>query len=206
MVTDQKILEYFKTADPVIYSILPSVDLQHWKRSPSESDHYFQALVSEIISQQLNTKVAKIIKARFEQLLGTRPFIPATIVGIEDIEFRAVGLSKAKTVYVKNLASKSLSGELNFSSLSTLSEAEVITELTKLKGIGRWTAEMFLIFGLGKEDIFSYGDWGLKTAIKNLYHLADYPTEVEANKISSNWKPYRSYASFALWKSLEKKD
>lgn len=205
MSTEQEVLKHFYTADPVIFALLKELDCERWKRNLPRPDEYFAAVVNQIVSQQLSTKVADVINARLSTLVGDMPFIPETLLEINEQELRTVGLSRAKISYIKNLATMVLHKQLQLERLPYLSEEAVIAELIKVKGIGKWTAEMFLIFSLGKEDVFSYGDWGLKTAIRKLYTLAHYPTEAEAEKITQPWKPYRSYASFALWQSLEKK-
>ena len=115
---------------------------------------------------------------------------------------RSVGLSNAKASYIRGIAEAVNSGETDLKAMETASEQEVITELTKLKGVGVWTAEMFLMFTLGREDLFSTGDLGLKRAIEKLYQVTD-PSDDELLKISEIWSPYRTYACRILWESLD---
>ena len=118
-------------------------------------------------------------------------------------KLRKVGLSGMKVEFMKDLSRKVLDGAVDFKKMKTWSDEEVIEHLVQVKGIGRWTAEMFLMFSLGREDIFSYGDLGLRNAMRKLYNLRKHPSPKQAEKISSAWKPYRSYASRYLWASLE---
>ncbi|MDQ5951378.1 MAG: DNA-3-methyladenine glycosylase [Patescibacteria group bacterium] len=196
---------HFKTVDPVIFAALADVDIAKWYRSPIDRELYFHKLVDQIISQQLNVKVADIISARLLALVGEPHFSPAPLLKAEDEALRAVGLSKSKASYIKNLAALTEAGEIKFDAFATAAEEEIIAELTKVKGIGRWTAEMFLMFALGKPDVFSHGDYGLRSGIKKLYNLDDHPTLEEATLITDKWRPYRSFGSYALWQSLEKK-
>ena len=122
---------------------------------------------------------------------------------IPDQKIRDAGLSWAKVKYLKDLADKVKNKVIHLEKLDTLSNEEVITELTKVKGIGPWTAEMFLMFTLGREDVFSHGDLGLKNAIKKLYGFKKDPTRKQVEKIIARWTPYKTYACRILWKSLE---
>lgn len=115
---------------------------------------------------------------------------------------RSVGLSGQKARYIQDLAQKVTNKELVLEKLNMLENEEIINELVKVKGVGRWTAEMFLMFALRREDIFSYGDLGLRKAIQKLYGLKKEPTQKQAEKIAKNWIPYRTYACRILWKSL----
>lgn len=205
MARDSQVLNHFKTNDPIIYNVLQDTNLKKWSKNKHTPDLYFNSLVNQIVSQQLSTKVADVISLRLASLIGSQPFTPKTLLVMGDEELRTVGLSYAKISYIKNLATKILEGEINLVKLQKMTDDAVIAELTQVKGIGKWTAEMFLMFSLGREDIFSFGDWGLKNAIKNIYELEDYPNLSELHSISEKWKPYRSYASYALWQSLEKK-
>ena len=118
---------------------------------------------------------------------------------------RSVGMSYGKIKYVKSLAEHVIASPTMFETFDQMSDEDIISELIPIKGIGQWTAEMFLIFTMGRPDVFSYGDLGLKNAIRNLYGLSDRPTLEEATEITDQWRPYRSYGSRYLWKSLELK-
>lgn len=161
----------------------------------------FDDLVYSIISQQLSDKAATTIAERFAKLAEETPLNPFKVQGIPDEQMREAGISYSKISYIKEVARAVSEGRLDFIRMNTMDDEEVIFELTKIKGIGRWTAEMFLIFTLKRDDIFSLGDAGLRRAVSNLYYVSS--NDIEAiEKISLRWKPYRSYASRYLWKSL----
>ncbi|MEK9178784.1 MAG: DNA-3-methyladenine glycosylase 2 family protein, partial [Patescibacteria group bacterium] len=122
---------------------------------------------------------------------------------LKDEKIRSAGISYQKISYIKDLAKKFQNKQIEFDKFDKLTDEKIIDELVSVRGIGRWTAEMFLIFGLGRPDVFSYGDLGLRRAIERLYKIQDL-SEIEAIRISEKWKPYRSVASRFLWKSLEK--
>lgn len=197
------ILRHYQINDPIIHNELKKMNLEDWlqekKVSPSE---YFNSLCSSIISQQLSTKAASSIKKKFLNLMGSEKFIAKDILKMEDQMIRDAGISRPKIKYIKDLSLKFTQNEININSLEELSSEEVITELTKVKGIGRWTAEMFLMFTLRRPDIFSYGDLGLKNGIKKLYQIEN-PTESQISEIVSKWSPYKTYGSIALWNCLD---
>ena len=120
-----------------------------------------------------------------------------------DEKIRSTGPSWSKVSYIKNIARAVVSGNLDLQKINEKSDEDVIVELTKIKGIGRWTAEMFLMFTLGREDIFSYGDLGLRKGIMKLYGYKKEPTVKQMEKLTNRWKPYRTYAARILWRSLE---
>lgn len=195
------IKKHFQQVDSILYAVLEKIGtleiltLRH-------TDDYLVALCDEIISQQLSIKVADVIFERFRKLFPGNKITARKILSLTDEQLRATGISYAKIRYIKDLADKVVKKELNFEQLHTMSNEGVIIELTKVKGIGNWTAEMFLMFTLGREDIFSHGDLGLKNAIKKLYKLEN-PTKEEIERITEKWSPYKTYACRILWKSLE---
>jgi len=128
---------------------------------------------------------------------------PFDILSMSHGQLRATGMSNAKARYVRNLAEEIVHGDLPISSLDSMTDEEVIDKLTKVKGIGPWTAEMFLMFTLGREDVFSFGDLGLKKAIIKIYGFKKDPARKQIEKIISRWSPYKTYASRILWASLE---
>lgn len=165
---------------------------------------YFEALVEAIVSQQLSIKAADTIFARFAALTPGKKFpTPREVFAMPTAKLRACGLSRMKVSFIKDLARKTLDGSLNFKTIDTLSDEEVIEHLTSVKGIGRWTAEMFLIFSLRHDDVFSYGDLGLRNAMQRIYNMKKPPTPRQAEKITARWKPYRSLGSRYLWASLK---
>jgi DNA-3-methyladenine glycosylase II len=161
------------------------------------NDQYYEALVEMIIAQQLSSKVASILNQRLRNFL-MHQVEPQAILLIEDEQFRLLGLSKQKMQYLRNLSIYYLANIDTFSNLKNLSDEEVIMELVKIKGIGRWTSEMFLIFSLGRHDVFSVLDLGLREAVKKLYQNPNLKNE-EIIEISKKWAPYRTIASHYLW-------
>ena len=163
----------------------------------------FESLLKSIIYQQLSGKSAIAIYKRFLDYYDGRIPQPEQIIATPNELFRTkIGLSYRKIEYIKDLSSRISTKKLDLSLLPTISDEQVIAELIKVKGIGRWTAEMFLIFSLGRQDIMPLGDLGVRKAIKKLYNLSQLPDSQYILKISSSWKPYRSIATWYLWKSL----
>jgi len=197
---DTKIIKHFQKADPLLYSAYLQLSDKNLTTSHLPPDH-FSALCREIIGQQLSTKVASVIFARFQNLFPNREITATRLLTLAPESIRAVGLSTAKTKFLIDLGSKAHSNQISLSSLEKLDNETVIKELTTVKGIGPWTAEMFLIFSLGRQDVFSHGDLGLKNAIKKIYNLQN-PTRQDLEKIVVKWTPYKSYACRILWRSL----
>jgi DNA-3-methyladenine glycosylase II len=166
-------------------------------------DNPFHALTSSIISQQLSAHAARAIKGRLFDLIGTERFTAENISKMSFNQFRTAGLSKAKIGYIRRLASSVRNGEFDLSSFVNLEDEEIISMLTTFPGIGRWTAEMFLIFALGRPDVLSVNDAGLKRGLKISYKLLEIPSEDEMISISDSWKPYRSVASWYLWRVVD---
>lgn len=200
---EQKIRAHFKRIDPIIHSAMEEIDFSDWLE-PRNSSDYFVSICREIIGQQLSGKVASTITGRFRKLFGRKKVSPKNTLTFSDQELRDVGMSWAKVKYVKDLAEKTLNGDINLENLDELNDEDVRIELIKVKGIGPWTAEMFLIFTLGREDVFSHGDLGLRRGLEKLYRLKD-PSEEQINKIVSPWSPYKTYGSITLWHSLDSK-
>jgi len=198
----KKASTYLQKKDPVLGKIIEKVPpLQR----EAEGSNYFLDLVESIVGQQLSVKAADTIWGRLINLSDNGDLTAKAILQIPDEKIRAAGISWSKIKYIKDLATKTIESPDMFEHFDTMSDEEIIDVLTKVKGIGRWTAEMFLMFAMGRPDIFSYGDLGLKNAIKKLYSLKEMPTEKQANKIAEKWKPYRTVACRYLWKSLELK-
>lgn len=197
---DKKALGHFKKTDPTLYEIALTVKLE----TLSKPSDYFIDLVDSIISQQLSGKAAATIFSRFKKLFPQEKITADKLLKIPDQKIREAGISFSKIRYIKGIAEKITNKELNLNKLEKLSDEEVIAELIKIKGIGIWTAEMFLIFTLLREDIFSAGDLGLQNAVKKLYKLEKDLSKNELLEISSKWKPYRTLASRILWRSLDK--
>lgn len=201
----QKQIKHLKK-DPVLAKIIPRIKLESFKIR----ENHFKTLVRAIIGQQLSVKAADTIMKRFENLFpnkkkGQFP-TPKQIFKMDSEKMRTSGLSYSKITYLKDLSKKIIDKKIDLENIHKMSDEEIIEHLTQVKGIGRWTAEMFLIFSLAREDIFSYGDLGIRNAIQRLYKLRKSPSLLRAEKISKLWRPYRSLASRYLWKFLELKD
>lgn len=196
------ILNHFKKNDPVIFAILNTFDF-FAKIQPKSPSLYYPHLMENIIGQQLSTKVADVITQRFYQLFPNPQIHPDEVLAIPDQDFRSIGMSFAKIKYVKDLSQKTLDKILLYDQFPQLDDEEIITQLTQVKGIGRWTAEMFLIFSLGRENVYSPGDGGLQRAMKTLYEVDQKKQTTQLEKLLATWHPYKSYASLALWRSLD---
>lgn len=165
-------------------------------------EKFFGALCESIISQQLSTKVADVIQARAVEALGGS-WQPASVLESDPQLLRSVGLSNAKVAYVKNIAQAWTDGSVQVAKLQHLPDEAVIEQLVQIKGVGRWTAEMFLIFTLARTDIFSAGDYGLRKAISIHYNYDLKAKPAEFITLAQQWQPQRTLASRILWKSLE---
>lgn len=162
----------------------------------------FIYLVKSITSQQLSTKVAEVIYKRFIDLFGEEP-TPEQVLELKHEQLRAIGLSNSKVIYVQNVARFAIEKGLDLKRLNKMNNEELIEYLTKIKGVGRWTAEMIMMFALGREDVFAVDDLGIQMAIKNLYQLKINETPKLKKKmlvISEGWSPYRTYACMYLWR------
>src|SRR5207302_2653420 len=162
----------------------------------------FSSLAEAIVYQQLNGKAAVTIFNRFAALAG-QPLTPAGILKLSDEQLRSVGLSKQKSAYLKDLAAKTASGQLDFSRLAELPDEEVIEHLTQVKGIGVWTAHMFLMFSLRRPNVLPTGDYGVQVAVKKHYKKRKLPKPKDMEKVAKCWEPYRSIACWYLWRSLD---
>lgn len=192
--------DHLIAVDPILASAIANIKL----RSRELRADTFHSLARSIIGQQLSTKAAASIFAKVQLLFKSKTFPnPNEFLKMPAAKLRKAGLSKAKVLYIKNLAKFILKHQKEFAAISKLADEEIIALLTQIKGIGKWTAEMFLIFSLGREDVFSYGDLGLRAAMKTIYKLRKMPSVLRAKQISDKWKPYRSHASMYLWQSLD---
>jgi len=170
---------------------------------------YFETLVDAIVSQQLSLRAAETIFNRFKLLFkenGAFP-LPDQIISVDDIKLRGCGLSNAKVKYVKDLSRKVIDGTIKIHKLAILTDDEIISELVQVKGIGVWTAHMFLIFCLARLNVLPVGDLGFKNAVKKNYKLKKFPSESKVEEISKkfSWHPYRSVAAWYHWQSLSLK-
>jgi DNA-3-methyladenine glycosylase II len=171
-------------------------------RRGSRPDAY-EALARAIVGQQLSTKAAASIWGKLQAQFGDRTPAPEELVAADYDDLRSAGLSNAKVTYVQELARRVDSGELELDRLPELADEDVIAELIEVKGIGRWTAEMFLIFHLGRPDVMSAGDLGIRRAIQIAYGLEDLPGPTDLDRIAEPWRPHRTLACLYLWRSLD---
>jgi DNA-3-methyladenine glycosylase II len=187
--------------DPVLRTLMQKYGrcrlAQHQHTDP------FQALVRAIISQQLSTKAAATIASRFTSLFGDTFPAPAQVKGVSDAQLRAVGLSFQKIGYVRDLCRRVEDGSLPLDAIEAMDDEQVIEALTAVKGIGRWTAEMFLMFRLHRPDVLPVGDLGIVKAVQKNYRLRKTPSPDRLTQIGENWRPYRSIACWYMWRSLE---
>jgi len=194
----RKALNHLKKSDPVIAEIIKSVGPFRIEYG----DPVFHSLAEAIVYQQLNGKAAVTIFKRFAALAG-EPLTPEGILKLTDQQMRTAGLSKQKTSYLRDLAERTRRGELNFKGLGDLSDDQVIEHLTQVKGIGVWTAHMFLMFALRRPNVLPTGDFGVRMAMKKAYKKRKPPTAIQMEKIAKRWEPYRSVACWYLWRSLD---
>jgi DNA-3-methyladenine glycosylase II len=194
----RKALNHLKKSDPVLASIIQQV-------GPCRigfNDPTFHTLAESILYQQLNGRAAATIFKRFTDAAGD-PLTPEGILKLTDAEMRAVGLSRQKTSYLRDLSEKTAAGLMEFERMPNLPEEEVIAHLTQVKGVGVWTAHMFLMFSLRRPDILPTGDYGIQAAIKKYYKKRKWPKPAVMEKIAKPWAPYRSVACWYLWRSLD---
>jgi DNA-3-methyladenine glycosylase II len=195
-----KAVRHLIQADPVMRAIIKRVGPFRMEYGDPE----FHSLAEAIVYQQLNGKAAVTIFKRFAALAG-EPLTPEGILKLSEEQLRSVGLSKQKSSYLRDLAAKTHEGKLDFARLPKLSDDEVIEHLTQVKGIGVWTAHMFLMFALRRPNVLPTGDFGVRMAIKKYYKKRKLPKPDQMEKIAKAWEPYRSIACWYLWKSLDVK-
>jgi DNA-3-methyladenine glycosylase II len=189
-------VHHLRTVDPTLAAIIDAVGpFQPRRREPS-----FPALVAAIVAQQISTRAAAAIFARLEAQIGD--LTPEALLAASDDDLRAAGLSRAKLIAVRELAQRVTSGDLAVERLLELDDEAVVAELSRSRGIGRWTAEMFLIFALGREDVLPISDLGLRSAVRRLYGDEVARTPAGLLALGERWRPYRSVATWYLWQSL----
>lgn len=192
-------VRHLRRSDPVMRAIVKTVgpcDL-----SPGGRGDHFTTLLRAIVGQQLSSRAAETIWQRFLTLhRNGRSVAAEDVLRFRDAELRATGLSNAKVRYAKALATSVASGELDLKRISRKTDERIITELTAIDGIGRWTAEMFLIFKLGRPDVWAMGDLGLRNAVAKAYRVE--PTKENLTTVAEPWRPWRSVASWYLWRTI----
>jgi DNA-3-methyladenine glycosylase II len=195
----QSARRHLRAADPVMKAIIDAVGPYTLR---FERDR-FAMLVRSIISQQISTTAARAIRKRLQELAGAEGLTTANLVLLTTDELRSVGLPPRKAAYVTDLASKVNDGTVDLRRIGRLSDEQVVERLTQVKGIGRWTAQMFLILSLGRPDVFPHEDLGVRTAIRDRYGLPELPDKATCHAIATPWRPYASVASWYRWRSLD---
>ncbi len=190
----------FLKKDPKLAKIIKQVGDYNVKITKNR----YQSLVEAIIAQQLSGAAAGAILKKFKKLYKAKFPKPIEVIKTSDSKLRSAGLSKMKVSYIKDLSKKIEKNQLNMRKISTQNDEYVIEQLTSVRGIGRWTAEMFLIFSLGRLDILPVGDLGLKKGIQLMHSFNELPNEKEIELLAESWRPYRTVATWYLWKSLQK--
>ena len=201
---DKKVLNHFKLKDRALYKWALKVGKLE-KIKKDRPSNYFSRLCYEIVGQQLSGKVAKVIFIRFKKLFPGNKVTAKKAAAILHKKLRGVGMSNAKAKYIKYLAKDVLNKKLPLSKFDQMTDEEVQESLLRVKGIGPWTCEMFLMFTLARPDVFSSGDLGLKKGILKVYKLKTLPRINKLEKMVAKWSPYKSYASRILWQSIEEK-
>ena len=196
----RKALEHLNLSDPVLAAVIAKVGPCGMEFGPPE----FHSLAEAIVYQQLNGKAAVTIFKRFAALAGD-PLTPEGILKLTDQQMRSAGLSKQKTSYLQDMSERARRGDLDFSRLHEFTDEEVIAHLTQVKGVGVWTAHMFLMFTLKRPNVLPTGDFGIRMAMKKLYRKRKMPTPEQMAKIAKAWEPHRSVACWYLWRSMEAK-
>jgi DNA-3-methyladenine glycosylase II len=187
---------HFKKADPILYKAALLHAVEDVVRSPD----VFGDLVHAIINQQLSGKAADTIQGRLEAKTGKAGITPKSILKLSPAAMRSAGLSTAKVTAIRNVAQAVNAEKLDLKNIHIENDDKVIEVLTSIKGIGPWTAEMILMFSLGRTDIFSKGDLGLRKGIMHLYGLKKMPTDKQMDRLAKSWAPYRTYAARVLWR------
>jgi DNA-3-methyladenine glycosylase II len=198
-------LAHLRRSDPILAGVIETVGKLPNARSgrPEREDHY-GALVRSIVGQQLSVLAARAIYGRLIARFDDRPPTPQEILDDEPEELRAAaGLSRAKVGFLRSLAEHVISGELELERMDALSDEQVISELVAVKGLGVWTAHMFLMFHLDRPDVLAVGDLGIRRAIERAYGLDGLPQAAEMEEIAEPWRPYRTLACRYLWRSLD---
>jgi DNA-3-methyladenine glycosylase II len=190
---------HLRRADPVMKAIVDAVGPYTLR---FERDR-FGLLVRSIISQQISTGAARAIRQRLMQLVGSEGLTVTSLSRFTMDELRSVGLSPQKASYVADLATKVNDGTVNLQQIGRLSDERVVETLIQVRGIGRWTAQMFLIFSLGRPDVFPHDDLGVRTAIRDRYGLDNLPDKTTSHAIAAPWRPYASVASWYCWRSRD---
>lgn len=191
--------EHLRHVDPLMASLIDRVGLLEIVAEPD----LWRSIVGSIVGQQLSVAAARTIRGRVAELGAAGFPVADEILGFPDEVLRGAGLSRAKVMYLRDLAERWKTGELDPAGIAQLPDEEVVARLVRVKGIGRWTAEMVLLFSMGRPDVFALDDLGLRVGLQHLYGLPERPDRETMVRISDAWRPYRSYASLYLWRARD---
>lgn len=197
----RKAVNHLRRADPVMDRVISAVGPCRFRTSPGLS--HFESVARSIIYQQLSGKAAGTIHGRFEALFGDERPTPAALAALPDEALRGAGISRQKLSYLRDLAVRTVAGELPIDRLHECDDETVIGHLTSVKGVGRWTAQMFLMFRLGRPDVLPELDLGIRKGIQLAYRLRALPDARRVHAIGAKWAPYRTIACWYLWRSID---
>lgn len=200
--TIDKALAHLRRSDPVMRDVIDRTGPCTMKKGR----RHFQSLARAIVAQQISSKAAQSIWSRLQNAARPRPLTAEIVASMTRDELRALGVSPQKAGYLHDLAMRVQNGTLQLSRLARYPDEEVIARLVAVRGIGVWTAQMFLMFSLGRLDVFPHGDLGLRTAIRNLYRLPELPDRQRCAPIVRPWRPYSTIACWYLWRTVEEED
>lgn len=195
----KKAITHLKAADPVMAAIIERVGPYR----PRHATPDFHNLARSIAYQQLHGKAAATIFGRLCTATGCEQLTPETVLALTIEQMRACGLSKQKLAYIRDLAEKTINGDVNFEQLPDMEDEDIIEHLTRVKGIGRWSAQMFLMFALNRPDVMPVVDLGINVAIKKAYNKRKILKPAQTLKFAEKWRPYRSVACWYLWRSVD---
>ncbi|MDO9444365.1 MAG: DNA-3-methyladenine glycosylase 2 family protein [Dehalococcoidia bacterium] len=190
---------HLRAVDPVVAMLIDA----HGPYRPRPSMDHYDSLLRTVLFQQLNGRAATTIQQRWQALYGGRYPTPTELLATTDEAFRAAGVSRQKVGYMRDLAEHVLAGRLDFEGIEALDDAAVTERITAVKGFGEWSAHMFLMFQLGRPDVLPVGDFGVRNGMRIAYDLPDMPSPAEARAIGKPWAPYRSVASWYMWRATE---
>ena len=197
-------IAHLSAADPVMHALVAIVGPCRF--APRAEGTHFEAVARAIVYQQLSGKAAGTIHGRFHAIYGHRAPTPGELLDTDDAALRAAGLSRQKIAYLRDLAARVTAGDVPLDAVGALDDEALVRALTRVKGVGRWTAQMFLMFRLGRPDVLPELDLGIQRAIELAYGLGRLATPAEVLAIGAPWAPYRTVASWYLWRSLENGD
>ena len=200
----ERAFEHLSGCDPILGALVTAHGpLDEEERRRGRPDDAYGALLRAIVGQQLSVKAARTIYDRLCALYGDRTPTPRELIDTDPEELRTVGLSRAKAAYLRDLAEHVEDGELDLERLPELPDDEVSEQLIAIKGLGRWTVDMFLMFHLGRPDVLPVGDLGIRRAVQIAYGLEELPAPAELTRIAELWRPHRTLACLYLWASLD---